>query len=145
MTKIINLISGLIGGLVFGLGMYFISVNILCLRWPPPANIFHIHLSNAMLQFRWVETIKFGSTIGIAIGLINGIIFADPYATLSKTGIQCWVIIVITIFIRHWSEMSGAWLTRLILLTPLSLFLSFLFFTIVVSFCESLFKRYQRV
>jgi len=142
MLKIFNLIIGLIYGLILGLGIYFLSVIILCLPWPPPTNVFSIRISAAMLRLYWAETIRYGSIIGGVIGFISGISSLNPDATLSRTGIQCWGVTVIIIFINHWRVISKTWLNRLVLLTPLSLFLSFLFFMIAVSICEPLFKRF---
>jgi hypothetical protein len=145
MSNKINLVFGLMCGLLFGVGMYFLSIIILCLPWPPPANVFHIQLSTALLHLRFIEAIKFGGVIGGAIGLLQGILSGASYdTTLTRTGIQCWFIVVITIFINHWGELSGAWLKRLLLLTPLTLFFSFLLIMIISGFWEALFKQKPR-
>jgi hypothetical protein len=142
MSKLVHRFLILIAGLVFGFSMYYLSTLLFSIPWPPPDNVFTIRFSQATLRTLGWEALKFGLVIGGFIGFFQGFFFRHSLdGRLTAAGNQCWLLTFATACFNYWPNISRTGVLRLVLLTPISMFLSLIVFAIVASLMEPLLKR----
>jgi hypothetical protein len=142
MLKLVYRLLILIAALIFGFTMYYLSAFLFSIPWPPPDNVFTIRFSPATLYKVGREALKFGLVIGGFIGIFQGFFFRHSVdGRLTGAGNQCWFLTFAAACFNYWPSISKTGVLRLVLLTPISMFLSLMVFAVVSGFFEPLLHK----